>query len=225
MSVAACGLSLGVLSGGYPPSSLQQLPLLKSMCPWARGLQREGSGVKLHGLTVLQHVGSCWTTERAHVLCTARQILTTGPPGTPLGSPLEGGPWGLGGGASVAPRKGLGQKETTGFAVRGLGSCPLCSQGHTMLSLFPHLKSEVTTHTSGSSRGMKSTQAVSLRAGPPDLSNQITRSHPREPQLPRARPHTQEQGDSAGVKSSHSECLPQNEHGALLPTSMGDVTG
>ena len=80
----------------------------------------------------------------------------------------------------MAPRKGLGQKEMTGFAVRGLGSCPLCGQGHIMLSLFLHLKSEVTTYTSGSSWRTKSTQAVSLRAGPPDLScplqpdNQVT---------------------------------------------------
>ena len=145
-------------------------------------------------------MGSCWTTERAHVLCTARQILTTGPPGTPRGSLLEGGPWGLGGRYQCGPKKRFGPERKDRIHCQRPGfSSYLWPGAHDAVILVPHLKSELTTHTLGSSRGTEVNTAVWLRAGPPDLSfahsNQMTKSHPWEPQLPRGSPHMQKQGD------------------------------
>lgn len=76
------------------------------------------SGATVHGLSCPAARGALLGHGRAHVLRTARQVSTPGPPGTPRAPFLEVGLGDRWGGASVAPGKGLGRKERTGFTVR-----------------------------------------------------------------------------------------------------------
>lgn len=183
----------------------------------------------MHGLSGPAARGVLLGHGRAHVLCTARQISTPGPPGTALGSLPEGGPRGLVGRCQCGSKKRFGpeRKDRLHCQKPGFLSC-LCPGAPHAVILLPHLKSELTTHTSGSSRGTKSTQALSLSAGPPDLSfahsNHMTKSHPQEPQLPRGSPPTQKRGDCwSEIKPLRA--LPSGGTGRPPPRLDGRRTG
>ena len=129
----------------------------------------------------------------------------------------------------MAPRKGLGQKERTGFTVRGQGfSSYLWPGAHYAVILVPHLKSELTTHTSGSSRGTEvntgrvaegwPTRPFLCPLQPDDQVTPMGTRYHEEALTCRNRV-------TARVKSSHSERFPQDEQGALLPNSTGGATG
>ena len=81
--VAACGLSLVAMSGGYSSlrcadSSLRWLLLQRSTGSRRTGFSSCGTQAQQlwrTGLVALRHVGSSWTRARAHVPCIGRQIL------------------------------------------------------------------------------------------------------------------------------------------------------